>query len=44
MSRPIWQPMHELEMFKACPMMDLAVTEMLKKRIVNIPSTPIEVD
>ena len=44
MSRPIWQPMHELEMFKAYPMMDLAVTEMLKKRIVNIPSTPIEVD
>lgn len=43
MSRPIWQPMHELEMFKGCPSMKLAVTDMLKKSIVNIPSTPIEV-
>ncbi|MER2190104.1 MAG: LegC family aminotransferase [Solibacillus sp.] len=40
MSRPIWQPMHELVMFGACPAMDLAVTDRLKKRIVNIPSTP----
>lgn len=40
MSRPIWQPMHELEMYKECPIMDLTVTDMLKKRIVNIPSTP----
>ncbi len=44
MSRPIWQPMHELEMFNGSPMMDLAVTNIFKKRIVNIPSTPIEVD
>jgi perosamine synthetase len=44
MSRPIWQPMHELEMFKECPKMDLSVINMLKKRIVNIPSTPIEVE
>lgn len=43
MSRPIWQPMHELEMFKNCPMMDLHVTNDMKQRIVNIPSTPIEV-
>lgn len=43
MSRPIWQPMHELEMFKKCPAMDLAMTNSLKKRIVNIPSTPVEV-
>lgn len=43
MSRPIWQPMHELEMFKKCPAMDLAMTNNLKKRIVNIPSTPVEV-
>lgn len=43
MSRPIWQPMHELEMFKECPMMDLHVTNDMKQRIVNIPSTPIEV-
>lgn len=43
MSRPIWQPMHELEMFKQCPTMDLNMTNSLKKRIVNIPSTPFEV-
>lgn len=43
MSRPIWEPMHELVMFGECPKMDLAVTDSLKKRIVNIPSTPIEV-
>lgn len=44
MSRPIWQPMHELEMFKKCPAMVLAMTNSLKKRIVNIPSTPVEVE
>ncbi|ATP39076.1 aminotransferase DegT [Solibacillus sp. R5-41] len=44
MSRPIWQPMHELEMYKECPAMNLEITNMLKLRIVNIPSTPIEGD
>ncbi|MFF5996810.1 LegC family aminotransferase [Lysinibacillus sp. KU-BSD001] len=44
MSRPIWQPMHELEIMKDCPTMDLSVTNRLKKRIVNISSTPIEVN
>lgn len=44
MSRPIWQPMHELKMYNECPMMDLSKTDMLKERIVNIPSTPIEVN
>lgn len=43
LSRPIWQPMHELVMFEECPSMDLTVTDRLKKRIVNISSTPIEV-
>lgn len=43
MSRPIWQPMHELEMFKECPVMDLSITNRLRKTIVNIPSTPFEV-
>lgn len=41
MSRPIWQPMHELTMFEACPTMELTVTDLMKQRIVNIPSTPI---
>lgn len=40
MSRPIWQPMHYLEMYKDCPRGDLAVVENLNKRIVNVPSTP----
>lgn len=41
MSRPIWTPMHEIDMYKACPRMELTVTEDLKKRIINIPSTPV---
>lgn len=40
MSRPIWQPMHYLEMYKNCPRGDLSVVENLNKRIVNVPSTP----
>lgn len=40
MSRPIWQPMHYLEMYKDCPRGDLAVVENLNKRIVNVSSTP----
>lgn len=43
MSRPIWTPMHELEMYKDCPKMDLSITKQLKLKIINIPSTPIEV-
>lgn len=42
MSRPIWQPMHELEMFKECPAMDLVMTNGMKQQVVNIPSTPNE--
>ena len=41
MSRPIWQPMHELEMFKECPKMSLNVTKLLKNTLVNVPSTPL---
>ncbi len=42
MSRPIWTPMHKLEMYKKCPQMDLSMTEELNKRVINIPSTPIK--
>lgn len=38
MSRPIWQPMHELEMFKGYPKVDLNVTQYMKFKIINIPS------
>ena len=43
MSRPMWTPMHELAMYKTCPRMDLSMTEQLKQKVINIPSTPIEV-
>lgn len=42
MSRPIWTPMHHLAIYKNCPKSDLSVTEQLNRRVVNIPSTPIE--
>lgn len=41
MSRPIWQPMHYLNMYKDCPKSDLSVIESLNRRIVNVPSTPV---
>lgn len=40
MSRPIWQPLHLLEPFKAYQKSDLSTTELLKKQIINIPSSP----
>jgi len=43
MSRPIWTPIHQLEMYQNCPRMDLSTTALLNKKIINIPSTPIEV-
>lgn len=42
MSRPIWQPMHYLGMYKDCPRSDLSIIEDLNKRIVNVPSTPLQ--
>jgi len=38
-SRPVWRPMHQLEMYKNCPHMDLQTTESLAARVVNIPSS-----
>lgn len=38
-SRPVWRPIHELEMYKHCPKMDLTTAVSLSKRIVNIPSS-----
>jgi perosamine synthetase len=39
MTRPAWQLMNKLPMFKDCPTMDLDVTESLESRIINIPSS-----
>lgn len=41
MSRPLWTPMHHLAIYHNCPKSDLNVTEQLNRRVVNIPSTPI---
>ncbi|MCH7573220.1 MAG: DegT/DnrJ/EryC1/StrS family aminotransferase, partial [Planctomycetes bacterium] len=37
--RPIWEPMHRLPMFTACPRGALPVTESFAARVVNIPSS-----
>ncbi len=39
MTRPVWQPMHQLPMFKECPRDDLTMTQWLSARIVNLPSS-----
>ncbi len=38
MTRPIWQLMNRLPMFKDCPKGDLSNAEWLEARVVNIPS------
>lgn len=42
MARPIWTPMNELTPYMHCPKGDLTVTNELNKRVINIPSTPLE--
>ena len=37
-TRPIWELMNRLEMFRSCPHGDLWTAEMLADRVVNIPS------
>lgn len=37
-ARPLWEPLHQLPMYRDCPRSDLAVSERLAKRIVNLPS------
>jgi len=39
MTRPIWDLMSSLDMYKNCPRMDLTVAESLSKRVINIPSS-----
>ncbi|WP_322923970.1 LegC family aminotransferase [Paenibacillus campi] len=41
MSRPIWKPLHLLEMYNNCPRSDLSIVEEVNKRIINVPSTPV---
>jgi len=39
MTRPAWNPMHELNMFSSCLCSDLINTKFLADRLVNIPSS-----
>jgi len=41
MTRPIWQLMHRLPMFKNAMRGDLSVSEWLEAHLVNLPSTPV---
>ncbi|WP_153558917.1 LegC family aminotransferase [Roseimaritima sediminicola] len=37
--RPVWIPMHQLEMYRDCPRGPLEQTESLSRRAINIPSS-----
>jgi len=39
MTRPVWEPLHTLNMFKHCPCMELPVTKDINQRLINIPSS-----
>ena len=39
MTRPAWDLMHTLRMFKDCPRAPLPIAESLAQRIINIPSS-----
>lgn len=39
MTRPLWTPIHKLNMYQDCPRMDLSVAESLESRVINIPSS-----
>ncbi len=38
-TRPAWELMHTLKMYKECPRAPLPIAESLAKRIINIPSS-----
>lgn len=42
MMRPIWKPMHKLPAFKDSPRGELDNTEWFEGRVVNLPSSPVE--
>ena len=41
LTRPAWNLMHKLPMFKESPKMELSVAESLERRIINIPSSAV---
>ena len=41
LTRPAWMPMHRLPMFASAPRDDLAVTESIHRRLINLPSSAV---
>ncbi len=41
MTRPVWKPLHSLEIYSNAQRGDMINTEFFYERVVNIPSTPI---
>ena len=39
MTRPTWELMHYLQIYKDCPRAPIPIAESLAKRIINIPSS-----
>ena len=39
MARPVWEPLHSLDIFSECPSAPLPVTNSLADRIINVPSS-----
>jgi perosamine synthetase len=39
-ARPIWTPMHYLEIYRNSPRTSLPVTESIVKKIISLPSSP----
>lgn len=42
MMRPVWTPMHKLPVFQGSPRGNLTNTDWFEARVVNIPSSPVE--
>jgi perosamine synthetase len=38
--RPVWEPLHNLPMYKNCPRAKLVNAEKIKKKIIAMPSSP----
>lgn len=37
-ARPLWEPLHQLPMYRDCQRSELKVSEQIAKRIINLPS------
>jgi perosamine synthetase len=38
-SRPIWEPMHLLPMYRTCPRSTMDMTDTLRNGFINLPSS-----